>query len=225
MPRSKTRQNTARKYACNGAPRFCRDRTGECGCARGSRLGSPHSASQTGWRCTWHRHVLHTCSMRRLDCFNTRCRREPARMLWQRMYAQSWNCGPTQSLCRSMGGVPTTPCPEHPSSLLSRPPHRNCSPSCGFFTDTRRRLDLVVYGATPLGGALCCDATLVSPLTRAGLPQRLAGRRTRQASCLPGADRRPATTRGAREHSGAMSADDGMPARASRAKRRCVGMG
>ena len=28
-----------------------------------------------------------------------------------------------------------------------------------------RRLDLVVYGATPLGEALCCDVTLVSPLT------------------------------------------------------------
>jgi len=28
------------------------------------------------------------------------------------------------------------------------------------------RLDLVVHGATPHGEALCCDATLVSPLTR-----------------------------------------------------------
>ena len=27
----------------------------------------------------------------------------------------------------------------------------------------RRRLDLVVYGATPRQGALCCDATLVAP--------------------------------------------------------------
>ena len=35
----------------------------------------------------------------------------------------------------------------------------------------RRRLDLVVYGATAHGGALCCDATLVSPLTRTGHPQ------------------------------------------------------
>ena len=41
-------------------------------------------------------------------------------------------------------------------------------------SDDRRRLDLVVYGATPLGGALCCDATLVSPLTRTGLPQPCA---------------------------------------------------
>ena len=30
------------------------------------------------------------------------------------------------------------------------------------------RLDLVVYGATAHGSALCCDATLVSPLTRTG---------------------------------------------------------
>ena len=35
----------------------------------------------------------------------------------------------------------------------------------------RRRLDVVVYGAAPRGGALCCDATLVSPLTRGGQPQ------------------------------------------------------
>ena len=34
----------------------------------------------------------------------------------------------------------------------------------------RRRLKLVIYGATPLGGALCCDATLVSPLARDGTP-------------------------------------------------------
>ncbi len=33
-----------------------------------------------------------------------------------------------------------------------------------------RQLDMVVYGATPTGIALCCDATLVSPLTRAGAP-------------------------------------------------------
>ena len=32
----------------------------------------------------------------------------------------------------------------------------------------RRSLDLVIYGATPLGGALCCDGTLVSPLIRTG---------------------------------------------------------
>ena len=40
----------------------------------------------------------------------------------------------------------------------------------GVPTEDRRRLDLVVYGATANGGALCCDATLVSPLTRTGHP-------------------------------------------------------
>ena len=38
----------------------------------------------------------------------------------------------------------------------------------GVAPDDRRRLDLVIYGASPMGGALCCDATLVSPLTRTG---------------------------------------------------------
>ena len=33
----------------------------------------------------------------------------------------------------------------------------------GVAPDDRRRLDLVIYGASPMGGALCCDATLVSP--------------------------------------------------------------
>ena len=35
----------------------------------------------------------------------------------------------------------------------------------------RRRLDLIVYGATPTGPALCRDAALVSPLARTGQPQ------------------------------------------------------
>ena len=38
----------------------------------------------------------------------------------------------------------------------------------GIAPDDRRRPDLVIYGATPLGGALCCDAALVWPLTRDG---------------------------------------------------------
>ena len=38
----------------------------------------------------------------------------------------------------------------------------------GIAPDDRRRLDLVIYGAAPLGGALCCDATLVSPPARDG---------------------------------------------------------
>ena len=33
----------------------------------------------------------------------------------------------------------------------------------GVASDDRRRLDLVIYGATPLGGAVCCDATLMIP--------------------------------------------------------------
>jgi len=32
----------------------------------------------------------------------------------------------------------------------------------------RRRLDMVVYGASPRGEALCCDATVVAPLRRDG---------------------------------------------------------
>ena len=40
----------------------------------------------------------------------------------------------------------------------------------GVSSTDRRRLDLVIYGATPLGEALCCDATLVSALTRGGVP-------------------------------------------------------
>ena len=44
----------------------------------------------------------------------------------------------------------------------------------GMRPEDRRRLDLVVYGATPDGGALCCGATLVSPLTRTGHPQPCA---------------------------------------------------
>ena len=46
----------------------------------------------------------------------------------------------------------------------------------GVAADDRRRLDLVIYGASPRGEALCCDATLVSPLQRDG--SRLAGRRS-----------------------------------------------
>ena len=41
----------------------------------------------------------------------------------------------------------------------------------GVASDDRRRLDMVIYGVTPWGGALCCDATLVSPVSRDGQPQ------------------------------------------------------
>ena len=40
----------------------------------------------------------------------------------------------------------------------------------GVPTSDRRRLDLVVYGTSPQGLALCCDATLVSPITGASAP-------------------------------------------------------
>eukprot|EP00439_Symbiodinium_sp_Y106_P036521 s2421_g4.t1 len=38
-------------------------------------------------------------------------------------------------------------------------------------SDDRRRLDMVIYGVTPWGGALCCDATLVLAVSRDGQPQ------------------------------------------------------
>ena len=47
----------------------------------------------------------------------------------------------------------------------------------GVHPADRRRLDFVAYGATPLGEALCCDVTLVSPLTREGRPQPSAASR------------------------------------------------
>ena len=61
----------------------------------------------------------------------------------------------------------------------------------------RRRLDLVMYGA--LSSAQCCDATLVSPLSRSGHPQPCAA--AVDAAALRVAERRkhaayPALTRG-----------------------------
>ena len=51
-------------------------------------------------------------------------------------------------------------------------------PSNGWRTQltqpTGADMDLVIYGATPLGGALCCDAALVSPPTRTAQPQPCA---------------------------------------------------
>ena len=46
----------------------------------------------------------------------------------------------------------------------------SCTTAAQVRADDRRRLDFVVYGATTNGEALCCDATLVSPLTRTGRP-------------------------------------------------------
>ena len=47
-----------------------------------------------------------------------------------------------------------------------------CTTAPGVRADDRRRLDVVIYGAAPNGSALCCDVTLVSPLTRTGGRQR-----------------------------------------------------
>ena len=74
-------------------------------------------------------------------------------------------------------------------------------PSIGLPLPDRRRLDLVVYGATPIRGALCCDAPLVSPPTQTGQPQpstaardgsmlRVAERRKRAAHLSAGGPQR-----------------------------------
>ena len=62
----------------------------------------------------------------------------------------------------------------------------------GVRAEDRRRLDLVIYGATPNGSALCCDATLVSPLTRTGQPQPCAA--DVDGAALRTAERRKAAT-------------------------------
>ena len=46
--------------------------------------------------------------------------------------------------------------------------------------DDRRQLDAVVYGVTRSGLPLCCDATVVTPLTRDGLPRGHRGRAATQ---------------------------------------------
>ena len=56
----------------------------------------------------------------------------------------------------------------------------------------RRRLDLVVYGASPHGHVLSCDATVVSPLKRNGLPQPHAA--DRDGAALATARRRKRAT-------------------------------
>ena len=57
--------------------------------------------------------------------------------------------------------------------------------------DDRRRLDLVVHGATERGEALCCDATLVSPLRSDGRPHACAA--DRDGVALSTAERRKRT--------------------------------
>ena len=60
----------------------------------------------------------------------------------------------------------------------------------GVASDDRRQLDPVIYGATPLGGAICCDATLVSALPRDGATH--AGAPSRDGAVLQVAERHPA---------------------------------
>ena len=65
--------------------------------------------------------------------------------------------------------------------------------------DDRRRFDFVIHGAGARGEAMCCDATLVSPVRRDGSPQ--AGAPERDGVALAVAQRRklaryPELTRG-----------------------------
>ena len=53
----------------------------------------------------------------------------------------------------------------------------------------RRRLVFVAYGATPLSEALCCDVTLLAPLTREGRPQPSAAA-SRDGAAITVAERR-----------------------------------
>ena len=53
----------------------------------------------------------------------------------------------------------------------------------GVSAQDRRRLGLVLYGATRLGEALCCDATLVAPLRRGGRPQPRAAEEDGRSHC------------------------------------------
>ena len=62
----------------------------------------------------------------------------------------------------------------------------------GVHADDRRRLDVVIYGATTNGTALCCDATQVSPLTCTGQPQPCTA--DLDGAALRTAERRKAAT-------------------------------
>jgi len=55
-----------------------------------------------------------------------------------------------------------------------------------------RQLDMVAYGVTPDGVTLCCDATMVSPLTRTGVP--IAGATDRDGVALRRAENRKRRT-------------------------------
>ena len=72
-----------------------------------------------------------------------------------------------------------------PQQWLSRTTAPGVSP------DDRRRLDLVVYGATERGETRCCDATLVGPVRSDGRPH--AGAADRDGVALSTAERRKRT--------------------------------
>ena len=61
----------------------------------------------------------------------------------------------------------------------------------GVSAQDRRRLDLDLYGATRVGEALCCDATLVAPLRRDGRPQPRAA--NEDDAAIAGATKRRGT--------------------------------
>ena len=79
---------------------------------------------------------------------------------------------PTHGIARTAGqdrGACLGGTRSHRARRASRPAAvahaHNCS---GRASDDRRRLDMVIYGVTLWGGALSCDATLVSPVSRDG---------------------------------------------------------
>ena len=66
----------------------------------------------------------------------------------------------------------------------------------GVAPEDRRRLDLIVYGATPNEVALCCDATLVTAPTRSGQPAHAADSRNGELGRASRRGRRPLERRG-----------------------------
>ena len=82
----------------------------------------------------------------------------------------------------------------------------------GVAADDRRRLDFVINGAAARGEALCCDATLVSPIQRNGSPA--AGAPERNGVALATASRRkharyPELARGGPHHLCILAAEIG----------------
>ena len=68
----------------------------------------------------------------------------------------------------------------------------------GVAQNGRRRLDMAICSVTTWGGALCCDATLVSSLWREGLPQCRGA--DEDGAALAAAERRKQTLRSIYSH-------------------------